>query len=126
MTDLKALRALFDAATQGEWYSYDKYCNTDKRRLLGVSIPKGCDIAEVHSEDVVTTRSAEECKANALFIAATDPQTVRGLIDEIERKDSAIKDTLSWFEQAMRGNIMSAPDAGLIMRKLNEALGENT
>ena len=102
MTDLKELRALCDAATDGKWspsradmQSYDTdgnpfaniYADT-KTINLGMH-PSGLEEPKELPLPVVLAKCIEEhpdvnCKANARFIAATDPQTVRALIDEVE------------------------------------------
>jgi hypothetical protein len=43
------------------------------------------------------------------------------LHEEIRQLREANKAALEWFEVAMRGDIMAAPNAGLIVRKLSEA-----
>lgn len=88
-TDLKALRALCDAATDGGekfyinrieedngdiWYEIQSSNPTETSALIqyyGIE-------AKVQSELALYALN------NARFIAASDPQTVRALIDEIE------------------------------------------
>lgn len=90
MTTLKEYKAIMDGATDAPWRVYDKVCYTDNTRLLGVGIKLGSDICEVHAEDVVSTRKAEECLSNAQFIAASR-NIAPELIRVIELAEEALK-----------------------------------
>jgi len=82
--DLKNLRELCDAATDKKWYASDKFSEDYYHwgYSIGTDKPNDSDIVFYCIED----------KANASFIAATDPPTVRALIDEIEGHQEAYED----------------------------------
>lgn len=87
MIDLKALRALCDAATQGD-KSFVSVTALQWKILNEIK----CNVAErspKYASDIecwiYAVSDSLDSKANARFIAATNPQTVRALIDEIER-----------------------------------------
>lgn len=136
--DLKALRALCDAATHGPWrvtnYKSSVGENTIQTEDNDViawaccEIPKFLDSLEAHAWRSAKTPTLE---ANARFIAATDPQTVRALIDEIERKDECLKlfhDLLTATNndlKRIRGDGQNVLPIDAINLKYKQALGEN-
>lgn len=98
-TDLKHLRELCDAATQGEWTYEDVFCPDGDQtyRVFADREPlptSGWEedeapnllLADTHYYPLVPH------KDDANFIAATDPTTVRALIDEIERLRGALEE----------------------------------
>lgn len=103
--DLKHLRALCDAATQGEWHVVGLPWNNGLPYIVaghpdphvGKAIIDLLDQDEFSGEDDedIERQMAQfqaEQYANARFIAATDPQTVRALIDEVEELRAALED----------------------------------
>lgn len=82
-TDKKKLRELAGAATKGEWKHrsspFEVY-NVDHGRLE-------TDIVSDHNLICAMYDDGD----NASFIAAANPETVKGLLDEIERLRGALK-----------------------------------
>lgn len=88
--DLKALRALCDAATDGEWDTefLTKDLNTNTYARVTCANPEKDSICQLYWMDTDRyVRNFRNHEANARFIAATDQQTVRALIDEIMNKE---------------------------------------
>lgn len=85
MIDLKALRALCDAATQGDWRFVE-----NKDQPFYTIETEGERVW--HHKCVISNNN---CINDGHFIAATDPQTVRALIDEIEQRQAAIRELRS-------------------------------
>ena len=54
--------------------------------------------------------------------AANARPAIEAMYAQNKRLREANKAALDWFSVAMKGDIMAAPDAGLIMRKLQQAL----
>lgn len=80
---LAEIRAKMDAATQGEWRCSPEYEKHDWCVETTVNHEKW-------TEFVVIAFIPEE-KANAEFIAATDPPTIRAMLDALAEKDAEIE-----------------------------------
>lgn len=119
--NLKALRALCDAATDGGW--------TTKGLHVHAGNVIVCMVMNTKFPVLKATSSAptpEKSQINTRFIAATDPQTVRALIDEIEKYKGALEfyaDYENYQGTGYRGTDFMAisEDGGYRAR---EALGE--
>lgn len=78
MTDLKTLRALCDAATGGKWPLEAGRMDDIKAGWFHIYNEQGEYVGRIAGYET------------AKFIAATNPQTVRALIDEIEKYRAAL------------------------------------
>ncbi len=54
--------------------------------------------------------------------ALTALAELRDMVEENGRLRKALEKAQCWFDKALQGNIMSAPDAGVVKRKIDEAL----
>jgi hypothetical protein len=56
------------------------------------------------------------------ILTEKDRNAIEAMYAQNKRLREVNKAALDWFSVAMKGDIMAAPDAGLIMRKLQQAL----
>lgn len=118
MTDLKHLRELCDAATDGEWFAPTPASPTPFV-TDGINEFDICDL--YHKADDGRIYTKENAEANARFIAATDPQTVRALIDEIEKYRAALEEI-----DHFTGSLWPQNETVTAMAQIaKQALGEN-
>jgi hypothetical protein len=78
-TELSRIRAICDAATQGEWHVRRKNIVYSDRRT---------PLFEAYFHEPADWISPEKAQANATYAATFDPPTVRRLLDLIEEKQS--------------------------------------
>lgn len=91
--DTTRLRALADAATPGPWKagredfeSFDAMCEAQRRMLSNRPFGEPFHFVWTRPDLCVGyTANGPTSAANAAFIAAMDPTTVRALLDEVER-----------------------------------------
>jgi len=92
MTDLDALEKLADEATPGPWIaditSARSYASV--RRASGPPTRTG-RAAIVRLQTALNSQRAEEAKADAAFIAAANPATIKALIAELKEARGLLK-----------------------------------
>lgn len=116
-TDTKTLRELAEAATPGGWRIHDRSSTT----VIGGKIGHAIAACGQHADN---TRDGEslflELQGNAAFIAAANPETVIGLLDEVERLREALEHERNAIFYAMtRGQDY---DIGLAKERMTAAL----
>ncbi|MHA7900805.1 MAG: ead/Ea22-like family protein [Henriciella sp.] len=98
------LRALAEAATPGPW-RVDPSENCDVQVESGAS-----EVACTHAAVLSHKRSPELCQQDAAYIAAASPDTVIGLLDEIERaKGGWLPIQTMDYKTAPYGGLIKAP-----------------
>lgn len=87
---MRDLKALAEAATQGQWMTDGEYVNEHGNVLFAyVAHENSGRIAEAFVNCLVKT--TEQCRANAAFIAAANPSTVLGLLAKIECLEAQVR-----------------------------------
>ncbi|ATC25181.1 ead/Ea22-like family protein [Caulobacter vibrioides] len=86
MNHYRALRTAAEHATKGRWIVREFSNYQGFPALVGASIETDDTVvAEVRGAVVIDGNRHEEHTANALFIALANPETILGLLDNIER-----------------------------------------
>ncbi|CAM3896818.1 hypothetical protein CCOS865_02208 [Pseudomonas reidholzensis] len=84
---MRDLKQLAEAATPGRWVTDGDYVNEHGNVLFAyVAHEKGGRIAEAFANCLVNTD--EQCRANAAYIAAANPEAILALLAEIEQLEA--------------------------------------
>lgn len=97
MTDIKELRRLAEAATQGEWksmYTARKSNPSEKDKFYSVSalspaIPGWCDAQNIDIATICKIYDGTDA-SNSEFIAAANPSAILSLLDKIDAQEKEI------------------------------------
>ena len=127
---LADLEAKADAATPGPWEDFSNHPD----HIAG-SVCKGergikhiCLASFYESTDERQTITHKECLANASFIAAANPETVKKLVEMIRELTEAVADpcyTCSWENETREEECPKGCHVAMTLKKYGVAIPRN-